>query len=424
MTRVFISYRQTDSKVAAAFLYDQLGDVFGHENLFLDRDTLVAGSWRQQIDASLAQCAVTLLVMGKGWLDARHDDGRRRLDDPEDVHRHEIAQALTRPGMTLIPVLMDGAQMPSPSALPAELQALCERQARSFSYDSAHREVDVRLLVADLQRNAGLVPRRADLMLPNQYFLAPKLDEAAARKAFAGWAGGLMLAPSDFAAKAELGPLTPRWLPVWQARASLNVFWRGRRGDKRETEETVTNDKGELELKTVTKIDWTELQGEFKADAKVLYLVASAPAHADVPTLLDAESARGIGAASQLPAFGNGAAAPAAATVTEGQLAEKIKDQAALDLRSKVRERIAGAEQDVKTLDVQIDKLDAQLVRVPVFEGRYRYGSEEFAVTVNAASAAVGGPSPVSKAKAGAAAGIGVAVVAAIGFAIWYFTRG
>lgn len=424
MPGVFISYRQSDSKAWAAFLRDELGDLFGHENLFLDRDTLVAGSWRQQIDASLAHCAVTLLVIGRGWLDARNSAGQRRLDDPEDVHRHEIAQALVRPGMTLIPVLVDGAQMPPPSALPAELQALCERQARFFSDNEAHRQADVKLLAADLQRNAGLVPSRADLALPQQHFLAPKLDEAAARKAFAGWAGGLMLAPSDFATRAELGALAPRWRPVWQARASVNVFWRGRRGDKRETEETVTNAKGELEIKPVTKTDWTELQGEFKADTQALYLVASEPAHAEAPTLLDAGSARGVAAAPRLPALGNGAATTVPATVSQAQLADKLKADAATELRSKVRERIGGAEQDVKTLDVHIDKLDAQLVQVPVFEGRYRYGSEEFAVTVNAASAAVGGPSPLSKAKAGAAAGIGVAVVAAIGFAIWYFTRG
>ena len=65
MAGVFISYRQADSKAWAAFLRDELIDIFDHEQVFLDRDTLHAGSWRDQIGTAVAQCNVTLVVIGK-----------------------------------------------------------------------------------------------------------------------------------------------------------------------------------------------------------------------------------------------------------------------------------------------------------------------------------------------------------------------
>ena len=151
---VFISYRQADSKAWAVLLRDDLVEQFGPERIFLDRDSLRAGSWREQIEHNLHDCTITLLVIGRGWLDARNAQGRR-LDQPDDVHRNEVLHALQRPGMTLIPVLVDDAQPPPADALPAELRALAECQARRLSDQAAHREVDVRALVDDIERLGG-----------------------------------------------------------------------------------------------------------------------------------------------------------------------------------------------------------------------------------------------------------------------------
>ena len=82
MAGVFISYRQADSKAWAAFLRDELIDVFDPEQIFLDHDTLRAGSWRDQIGTAVAQCNVTLVVIGPQWLTATDEHSRRRLDNP------------------------------------------------------------------------------------------------------------------------------------------------------------------------------------------------------------------------------------------------------------------------------------------------------------------------------------------------------
>ena len=64
------------------------------------------------LEAGSEKCDVLLAVIGKGWLDLRDPDGGRRLDDPKDFVRIEIASAL-RLGERVIPVLVNGADMPT-----------------------------------------------------------------------------------------------------------------------------------------------------------------------------------------------------------------------------------------------------------------------------------------------------------------------
>jgi hypothetical protein len=60
-------------------------------------------------------------------------DGRRRLDSPEDFVRLEIAAALRR-DIAVIPVLVQGAAMPSKQELPPDLQALAWRNAAELRH--------------------------------------------------------------------------------------------------------------------------------------------------------------------------------------------------------------------------------------------------------------------------------------------------
>jgi hypothetical protein len=58
---------------------------FGAHNVYIDIERMRAGQkFPQVLEQRLAECKVMLAVIGPGWLDARDDDGRRRLDDPAD----------------------------------------------------------------------------------------------------------------------------------------------------------------------------------------------------------------------------------------------------------------------------------------------------------------------------------------------------
>jgi hypothetical protein len=156
LTGIFISYREDDAKPWALLLRDELAEVFGEEHIFLDKDTLHAGSWRDQIRAALDQCRVVLVVMGRRWLDITDDRGQRRLDRADDVHRQEIALALVRPEVTVIPVRVDGAPIPRPQELPEDIRALADQQSRELSDNRARREVDLKFLIEDIGRATGL----------------------------------------------------------------------------------------------------------------------------------------------------------------------------------------------------------------------------------------------------------------------------
>ena len=137
MHEIFISYRQDDTAGWALILRDALVARFGPDRIYLDKDSQRAGDWKAQIKEGLARSKVVIVPIGPRWLDARTRDGERRLEMPEDVHRWEIVQALSTPGVTVIPVLVERAVMPGAEALTADIRALAATQWRELAYDAA-----------------------------------------------------------------------------------------------------------------------------------------------------------------------------------------------------------------------------------------------------------------------------------------------
>jgi hypothetical protein len=158
MPGIFISYRQADAKAWAIGLRDDLGKTFGDNQVFLDKDTLHAGNWREQIHAALDRCNVVLIVIGPRWLTITDDQNRPRLNLPDDVHRQEVALALSHQAVTVIPVLVDDAPMPRAEQLPEDLRGLCDQQAYKIGDTKARRQADVDVLVENIQAVGGLIP--------------------------------------------------------------------------------------------------------------------------------------------------------------------------------------------------------------------------------------------------------------------------
>src|SRR5262245_16901973 len=82
----------------------------------------------KQLDTQVSQCHVLLAVIGPHWLDIKDHSGQRRIDSERDYVRIELASALKR-DIPVIPVLVDGAVLPSEDELPADLKPLARRQA-------------------------------------------------------------------------------------------------------------------------------------------------------------------------------------------------------------------------------------------------------------------------------------------------------
>jgi hypothetical protein len=131
---VFISYRTDDARVIADRLYQRLLRSFGEHQVFLDRYSIDLGlDFPTVLERRLNRCNVTLVIIGERWLNCADSGGNRRIDDPDDYVRFEVATALARPGMRVIPILVDGAKLPRAEELPGALSALARRQALRVS---------------------------------------------------------------------------------------------------------------------------------------------------------------------------------------------------------------------------------------------------------------------------------------------------
>jgi len=146
---IFISYRRDDSRESVGRLHDYLRQGFEDDHLFLDVDRQAAGEdYRAVIGRALAAAEVVLVVIGVRWL-APATDGRRRIDDPEDMVRAEIETALAL-GRRVVPLLVQGAAMPAEGQLPASLRELAYKTALPLRPDPDFKP-DMQKLIAALR---------------------------------------------------------------------------------------------------------------------------------------------------------------------------------------------------------------------------------------------------------------------------------
>jgi hypothetical protein len=128
--KIFVNYRREDSIALAGRLHDRLIEAFGRDNLFMDVDNIPVGiNFDEYLNNQVAQCDAMLSVIGPSWLNAKDETNQRRLDKPDDFVAVEIAAALARSNILVIPVLVDGTRMPKASELPASLKPLALRNA-------------------------------------------------------------------------------------------------------------------------------------------------------------------------------------------------------------------------------------------------------------------------------------------------------
>jgi TIR domain len=115
----------------------------GHPHIPLGRNFV------KQLTSEVNGCDAFLAVIGPNWLDARDEHGNRRLDDPNDFVRIEVGAALQR-DIPVVPILLDGAKMPSADQLPSDLQELSFRGGLDLRHSSF--DADVSRLIRELKQ--------------------------------------------------------------------------------------------------------------------------------------------------------------------------------------------------------------------------------------------------------------------------------
>jgi len=195
MVQIFISYRRDDTAGYARAVYDELARRYGAERVFIDVDDIAAGqSFAAVIRGAVSSSSVVLVLIGKRWRGER-DGAARRLDDPDDFVRTEVAAALAS-GAPVIPVPLDGVQMPSEQQLPPSLRSLASRNA--FELRATAFGADMARLMAELE---------------------PALQPAVHGAARPG--ARVAAAPTAAPSRTRRGVLRvalPRWSPGWPQR--------------------------------------------------------------------------------------------------------------------------------------------------------------------------------------------------------------
>lgn len=102
-----------------------------------------------RIRAAVAEANALVVVIGRGWMNARNIHGGLRLDDPADEVRVEVGLALSG-YLVVVPVLVDGATMPAGDELPADLARLARLNALTLTDPDWGSGMDA--LVATLRR--------------------------------------------------------------------------------------------------------------------------------------------------------------------------------------------------------------------------------------------------------------------------------
>jgi hypothetical protein len=137
-------------------LFDCVREQFGDESVFMDVTDIHPGDdFVTSLDSALSSSRIVLAVIGPDWLTCTGADGRRRLDDPGDHLRLEVAHAL-RANARVIPVLVRAARMPDEHELPDDLKPLARRQAQEVSDSRWSYDTDqlVRIIESTLGRHA------------------------------------------------------------------------------------------------------------------------------------------------------------------------------------------------------------------------------------------------------------------------------
>lgn len=136
MASIFISYRRQDTGGHAGRLRATLKQRYGRRAVFADFDSIHGGAnYRARIEEAIESSEVALVLVGANWAGHRPTPtgmyAQRRIDDEGDVLRREIAAALARDHVTVIPVLVEGAELPA--ELPGEIAGLRDLHACTLS---------------------------------------------------------------------------------------------------------------------------------------------------------------------------------------------------------------------------------------------------------------------------------------------------
>lgn len=182
MATIFINYRRSDSRGTTFALREKLLKHFKENELFLDIEGLGGGEdFVNALAKTVSLADVMVVIIGPQWLDARDAEGNPRLHQPDDFVRIEIASAIAQE-KKILPVLLEGAQMPSAEDLPNDMKDLSRRNA-------------VELRLNRIEDDAREIAKTLKELVPDKNVSQKKMVRTAAGAAAAALICGTLAGP-------------------------------------------------------------------------------------------------------------------------------------------------------------------------------------------------------------------------------------
>jgi hypothetical protein len=126
MSKLFISYRRSDTGYQPEIIKRTLSKYIDDEIIFYDHDIEKGDDFVKVINDRLESAQVMLVLIGKDWLNILKE--RSKLASATDFVKLEIERGLEKDKLdikfSIIPVLFEGAKMPNPDELPDSLKSL------------------------------------------------------------------------------------------------------------------------------------------------------------------------------------------------------------------------------------------------------------------------------------------------------------
>jgi hypothetical protein len=191
--RIAISYRRSDSTAIAGRIADHLTARYGRNAIFIDVDNVPLGTdFRKHIQEVWSEIAVLMVVIGPNWLGIAAGAAVGRIHERSDPVRIEVETALRR-DITVIPILVDGASMPSAAQLPRSLRHFADRNAAKIDGGQDFHTHMERLILA-IDATLGLsVEERAELPTFRDRALAAAVEARATQQRQSPLAAQLLL---------------------------------------------------------------------------------------------------------------------------------------------------------------------------------------------------------------------------------------
>jgi len=152
---IFISYRRADSGYIVDQLYEKIIRKIGKNRVFIDRETIPKGSdFDQFLRKSVMDAKVVVIVIGVRWCNELNDRiVASERTNTQDFVRLEISLALSL-SKPIIPVLVEGAEMPQETSLPEDLKSMAFINAMTLRRQPDFDQ-DFFLLLKEIQHRVG-----------------------------------------------------------------------------------------------------------------------------------------------------------------------------------------------------------------------------------------------------------------------------